>query len=834
MGIRTKLLLWLVLVILPITGASFFAVRVIDARLTERIQADLANARRLEAARIADALDGYRRDAESLISGAHVKSFVGDLHAYRQGELPADAVIGGVDGFSIVDPHVLMPLQELALGLQRKAALVGSEVVELKLVDRAGHVIGQTEGFSWMPYDLTLTEKSMERSELLFGNAFRPAEGEDRLGLVSPIYNGLGTVVGALVLETRLGPIVDLVTKHEGFGQTSEGHIAQLNPNGDAEFITRLRFKRDAAFNKVVPLKKQLPINLSLESPNGRMLHSPDYRDIESILAVETIKETGWGLVIKIDAAEAFAPVSEVQRVVILAGLATVAFVLFGWIVFLHPLARRLQRAARAAERVANGDYKSPISDWNADEIGDMARSIDQLATDLDADIQMRAAAENRLIQQAMHDELTGLFNRKHANEIIRNLSADSTSNNASIMFLDLDGFKGVNDMYGHAAGDEVLVAVARRLSGALDKAATLARWGGDEFVVVLPDADEKGASKVADRIRNLFVDPISTSSGPHALGCSIGLATSSPGRSLEDVLQEADALMYSEKQSNRSQRSMSSMAVRTVETALKEDRVEVWYQPIVSARADGQVCLASAEALVRIRSTEGGVVPPNDFMPDVKQLPPGRAIDQCVLAKSLEAHARWRLAGIVSEEFRMSINLTGQSVRDPDLVPELRGHINRLRLPPHTIVLEISEETEEVDSDVLQRLRALGVLIALDDVGLNRSNLDRLVSIDPDIAKIDRRWLSDNVCAVRGGNRPNTDVVLPKLIDICQRLGMDVIAEGVESAEQHAMLNDLGVAKFQGYLFDVPRPGVNFVSHWGGDHQSEQYGAETVLKIAG
>lgn len=834
MGIRAKLLMWLAVVILPIAGASFFAVKVIDARLSERIEADLANARRLEATRIKEVLESYKRDAENLISGNHIKEFFGDLHAYRSGEILPDTIIGGEGGFSIVDPNAILPLQELALGLQHKAALMGTEVVELKLVDRSGGTLGQTHGFGWEPYDPTLIEWSMDTSEMLFGNAFRPTDGEDRLGSVSPIYNGLGTVVGALVMEMRLGPVVDLAVKHEGFARTREAHIAQLNPDGDAEFITLLRFKRDAAFNKVVAAGKRWPINLSLESPDGQVLRAKDYRKIDSILAIETIQETGWGLVIKIDSAEAFGPVSEVQRVVIIAGLVTVSVVIFGWIMFLHPLANRLQRAARAAERVASGDYKSPIGDWNTDEIGNMARSIDQLATDLDADIQMRAAAEDRLIHQAMHDELTGLFNRKHANEIIRVLSAADATGNASIMFLDLDGFKGINDMFGHAAGDEVLVAVARRLSGALDKAATLARWGGDEFVVILPDADHQGASKVAERISSLFNDPIATSSGAHALGCSIGLASSGPGRSLEDVLQEADALMYAEKQSRRSLRAVSSLAVRTVENALDENRVEVWYQPIVRARSNAQVQVVGAEALVRIRSSEGGIISPNDFIPDIKESPTGRALDQCVLSKSLEAHAQWRNAGMVSDDFRLSINMTGLSIRDPELVTELRSHITRLNLPPHTIVLEISEETDEIDIDLLNRVRALGVLIALDDVGLNRSNLDRLVSIDPDIAKIDRRWLSDSSGALRGGSKPNTDVVLPKLIDICQRLGMDIIAEGVESAEQHQLLNELGVAKFQGYLFDVPRPDANFVSRWRADIQGELFAPEPEFKVAG
>ena len=478
MGIRSKLLVCLLVALVPIAAASLFTVHVIDERLTTRIEAELGNSRRLEAARISEVLEDYRRDAMTLAAGTHVRDFVADIDAHRRGALAADDEIGGVDDFPPIDRDADWPLQQLALALQRKAGIVGTESVELRIVGRDGRTLGESIGFGWQPRDGELVERAMTRAVPLFGDAWRNENGHRRLGLVAPVYSDRGSVVGALLLETRLGPVVDLVTQHEGLGRSSEAHVAQRLPNGDAGFITLLRFDRDAAFERVAPAESGAPIVRSLATPGGAVLRARDYRGTESILAIETIPATGWGLVVKIDAEEAFAPLAEVIGVIRVAALLTGLVVVAGWAFVLHPLARRLRRTAAAAQRITDGNLSSRIGDAAEDEIGEVARSIDRLAAELSADKRMRGAVEERLRHQAQHDELTGLYNRKRANELIAELG-ETPERPVALAFLDLDGFKGVNDLYGHAAGDAVLVAIAGRLQRAIDKASTLARWGG-------------------------------------------------------------------------------------------------------------------------------------------------------------------------------------------------------------------------------------------------------------------------------------------------------------------------------------------------------------------
>ncbi len=801
--VRARMLVWLLLVVLPAVVVGWFTVGLIDDRLSDRVEVDLANIRRLEAARLNEALDDYVADAASLAAGPHVIDFANGVAAAREGR--GRRSIGGYDGFEIVDPEADQPLAELAAALQNKARTTGSEVVELQLVGLDGSVLGETAGFEWEPYDLTLVGRVLAEGRPRFGNAYRTAAGDDRLGLATPILTRGGAVVGALVLETNLGPVVDLVVEHEGFGQTSEAHIAQPTPDGDAEFITLLRFERDAAFNKVVPAAKGLPINQSLLSPEGQVLRSPDYRTVDSILAIETLEATGWGLVVKIDAAEAYAPVGEVRRALAFAGLGTLLVVIGCTAVLLNPLGRRLRRLSLAAKQVAAGRYQSSIGDTSSDEIGVLARSIDQLAADLDADIQMRTLVENRLRHQATHDDLTEIHNRHYATARIRELAQAATSS-WSLLFLDLDSFKSVNDSHGHGVGDEVLQAVAGRLSASAPGNATVARWGGDEFVIVLPDTTRTEAQATAQAIRELFHHPVATSAGEQNVHCSIGLATADTNEStLDEILNTADSAMFAQKPRPRSGRPARSTTEQTIIDALNDQRVHVWYQPIVTA-AGPEPTVVGAEALVRLRTPEGHYLPPAEFLPAVIDRQPGIDLDAQVARQALETCNRWLRDGRVTTDFQISVNLGAGSLNDPGLAQRFDDLLRETGLPPEMLVLEISETADRIDVAALRRLTNAGIDIALDDVGISNSNYDRLLEVRPRYAKIDRRWLTA---------RGDESLVLESLTRTCEALNLRMVAEGIETPAQRQLAESLNIAYHQGFLFGQAIPADEFSRTW-------------------
>ncbi len=813
MGIRAKLFLCLLAVLIPLAAVSIFAIRLFDKQLMERTESALANTQRLEAARISEVLTSYAHDARSLATGIHVKQFVAATNSYRNEKQtlgnPEQSInqdidrpiIGGYDGFAIVNPDAPWPLQQLALALRHKAGVLGSAVVQVRLVDRKGKTLGESLGFTWEPADKTLVSRSMRTVKTLFGDAFVSADNHQRLGMVSPVQSEQGEVVGALILEARLGPITDMVAKHEGVGYSSEAHIAQPTINGHAQVITALRFDRKAAFNKIIPQSRNLPINQALKAYGGRIIKARDYRGIQSILAIETIAQTGWGLVVKIDEAEAYAPLVELRRVLAIAAALSIVVSLIGYTFCLVPIAQRLQKTARAARKIMDGDLTARVQDADQDEIGRLARTIDTLARDLELDQRKRIEVEARLRHQALHDELTGLLNRKHANKVIMQLNEDSSKSH-SVMFLDLNGFKDVNDLYGHSVGDEVLISVAKRLTRQITDGATLARWGGDEFVIILPDTEENDATDFALALHNVFDDPFVTSQGTHNISCSIGLATSSDTKSLDNVLMEADILMYEQKKRQKLQKSPGSMATRTVERALNENRVEVLYQPMVRYNRPGSYELVGAEALVRVRSRDGGIILPDDFIQEITSSELGTYLDRRVLSLSLNSMARWRSAGIVTDEFKLAINVTKQSLNDPSFSAILSNELQMTAIHPANIIVELPDQNT-INSTLLCQLRTLGVTIALDQLGADPKRISYTSQQQNDLVKIDRQWITDTVVA-------------PHIVAMCKELGLEIMIEGIESREQLSSLHGLGVTLFQGHLFDRPLRAVDFISRWG------------------
>ena len=554
MGIRNKLVLCLLAVLFPLAAVGTFATHLITQQVEERATAALAITQRLEALRIEQLLEGYANSALSLASRTRVRDFVSKLDKHHKENFVVSddnkqsrPLIGGTGQFAIVDPEAPWPLQQLALAVQERARLEGSSIVELRLVNRNNEVLGESIGFTWTPADDNLIERTMLTDSTIFGDAFVTEEGRGHLGIVSPITDRSGDVVGALMVETQLAPIIDMISKHEQMGASAEAYIAQATMDGDAQFITPLRFDRTAAFNKIVPIESDLAVSKALRSQKSQIIKSFDYRGVESFLAIQTIAPSGWGLVVKVDTAETYAPALKLRHWLLWATAASIGFVALIYLFLLVPIVSRLNKAAFTARQIMDGKLSARVDVTSNDEITELASSINSLATDLEADQIRRIGVEAQLRYQAVHDELTGLLNRKHAKQVIEQLTRDCSKEH-SVMYLDLNGFKQINDLYGHATGDLVLSQVAQRLADRIPPSATLARWGGDEFVVILPDANYDEATKLELILHNVFIEPVESDISRHNISCSIGLATSSLEKSVDDALAEADALMYDQK----------------------------------------------------------------------------------------------------------------------------------------------------------------------------------------------------------------------------------------------------------------------------------------------
>ncbi len=789
-------MLWLLVAILPFLAAGVLFTRHADRTITERSQSNLLNLLELEVGRIEAELD---KERNAVVRAAQRDEFVDAVEEMTSpNELSGSAMPG--TGTSVFDQA------SAELATLRES---GQQLEELMMVDRTGALLGKTDGFSWTPADAALVDRSMEERRPLFGDAFVSASGIERLGVSVPVVTDDGAVLGALLAETRLAPIVNLSQMLEDYGDTSEALIIQRTSRSTGEPITLRRFERGAAFRALVDLGGTTPSARSLGATEPRVIQAVDYRGAETVAAIGYIDRTDWGVVIKIDEDEAFAVARDLNRFATIAFLMTLGVIAAGWFAQVRPLSGRLRETVEAAERVAGGDYESLIDDRRLDEIGHLSRGIDQLAQDLSADIAARERAEEQLRYQAHHDALTGLYNRQHAEAAVCELD-DEDALPFTALFLDLDGFKEINDTHGHGTGDKVLCALADRLRGTVPSNALTARWGGDEFLVLLSEATRDETEEVAAKLTRAFRAPVLTTEGQHTVGVSVGFACSSDHETAAKVVLAADADMFRTKHNRRSTKTVSPTAIRMVESALAEDRVEPFFQPVVKLNDAGEPQMVGAEALVRIRRDDGSIIAPLEFLPALGSNELAAAIDARMMEKSFRYLDTWHRQGIVQADFRVALNMGPASINDPSLTERLGEAMALHNIEPRWCLIEIPETVETVAPQTLSQLRELGVGLAIDDVGVAYSNLERMVDLSADIAKLDRRWIPDLATA-----ETSKLEILHGLVVQCRSLGLDVIAEGVETEEQVDMLRDLGVDVFQGYFFGRPVSSEKFRRLW-------------------
>jgi diguanylate cyclase (GGDEF)-like protein/PAS domain S-box-containing protein len=426
-------------------------------------------------------------------------------------------------------------------------------------------------------------------------------------------------------------------------------------------------------------------------------------------------------------------------------------------------------------------------------------------------DVTDRHRLEAELRHQAFHDALTGLPNRALLTERLDHALARVRRRPdapLTLLFLDLDDFKVINDSVGHTAGDELLVEVGKRLADCVRAEDTCARLAGDEFAILLEDADAAAGERLAERLHAALAVPLQVGGRCLTVRASIGIAESAGEIGGDDLLANADLAMYAAKRSaDRScvfQRTMRAVAGERL--ALREDladalarnELELRYQPIVALKSGA---VMGAEALLRWRHPERGLVQPLDFIGLAEQTGLIVPIGKWVLAEAVRQTLEWRRDGVVSEEFRIGVNVSARQLQDGDFVEALERILAETEIDPRFVVLELTESVllgEAAESVArLDAARALGVEVALDDFGTGYSALSYLSRLPIDTIKIDRSFIQAGENAI--------SPLVSGIVQMASGLGLRVVAEGVEAPEHVEQLVAAGCGIGQGFLFSRP-----------------------------
>ncbi|MGM0784219.1 MAG: putative bifunctional diguanylate cyclase/phosphodiesterase [Pseudomonadota bacterium] len=449
------------------------------------------------------------------------------------------------------------------------------------------------------------------------------------------------------------------------------------------------------------------------------------------------------------------------------------------------------------------------------DDAGEVTHYVATLS-----DITTRKAAEQEAYRLAYYDPLTGLPNRRMMLDRIGHAleAYVRTQQQGALLFIDLDGFKHVNDSLGHQQGDDVLQLVARRFEEASHDGDLVSRIGGDEFVILVEALGEdlEVASQVAERKANKLLaalaEPFRVSEQRHPVSGSIGITLLGDGtESVEECLQQAEMAMYQAKQAGRNTLRffdpvMQAVAVRRamlesdLRQAVTRDQLRLFYQ----VQVDAAERVMGVEALLRWQHPEHGMVPPGDFIPVAEESYLIVSIGRWVLETACRQLAAWATR-VETSGMTMAVNISPHQFQQPDFVAEVEAVLEQTQAPPERLKLELTEtlflEEPEIARATMRRLKALGVRFSLDDFGTGYSSLSYLNRLPLDQLKIDQSFV-----------RPlfedsANEVISASIIQLGRNLGLEVIAEGVETEAHRKWLAEQGCDAYQGYLFSRPLP---------------------------
>lgn len=430
-------------------------------------------------------------------------------------------------------------------------------------------------------------------------------------------------------------------------------------------------------------------------------------------------------------------------------------------------------------------------------------------------DISERKIQERALVHQAFHDPLTGLPNRKLLTRRLERSfeGARQGGEQIAVLFIDVDEFKMVNDSLGHGAGDRLLTQLSQRLASALGGTDLLARFGGDEFVVVRDRTDAEGARRLADRLSEVARSPFVLGAQEIFVTVSVGITMASGHESITAVLRSSDSAMYRAKATGRGQVVMYTEDLHEIATsrlnmashlgrALEREEFSVVYQPIVRLSDEQPVAL---EALLRWHDPELGLVAPLDFIPVAEETGLIVPLGEWVLDQALTQIRHWRATLPGCQRLGINVNVSGVQLRHPGFARVVEDAVQRTGVDPGAVELELTEsiimeDVEEVRGQ-LERLRALGAQISIDDFGTGYSSLAYLSQLPANTLKIDRTFIEALDWDA------NAASVLSAIVRMAQASGMTTVAEGIETPSQREQLIELGGHLGQGFLWSRPLP---------------------------
>ena len=688
-------------------------------------------------------------------------ALVAPMAAFIESELASASALLEVAAASR-EPDEALPTQEL-----ETAGFIATEVIEAGATTSR---LGASTNFMQRAAAAT----SIGSTRLLDGEVGvlmgTPIDGRPGAILVGA-YNADGILVGLSSAES---------------GESSELLLAVRNLGGEAVIFTPSRHNDREPIGEPDVATTAL-IDQVLDGDDVFRSTGEEVNGRDSVVSMVRIPGPEWVLIGATDVGDTGADTVPAWLIPGILAIGLLAFVPIGLV------RTRLKKVVTGAQELYRDRLVTPLDDTTDDEIGILSRTLQSLDDRLHSEAEKRSRSAATLQHRASHDPLTGLANRGRLMEELT--IALNNRNPVAVLFCDIDDFKSINDSQGHEGGDIVLKFVANQLASACGPTELIARFGGDEFCV-LSRSEPQAARLLAGAVERSLDTNCLVNGNQLKIGGSVGLAIAKVTDTPDSILKSADLAMYREKERRRGLRNPGGVT----EVEIRPEQIRLVYQPVVDL-AEGNI--VGVEVLARYMHPVLGMLDPSSFLPPGTERGMFDKFDFEILTRSIAQLSDWLSHGVVDERFTLSFNLSPDHVSDSDSTRQIFETLRQHRVPTTMVQLEVTEHKLLAHQDdlinSLTTLRERGLKVAIDDFGVEGSNVDRLVQIPSDTVKIDRSFVAEIDIDERAEAR------LKAILEIVTTEGRIPIAEGVERQRQAQILRELKVPFGQGYLWHAP-----------------------------
>ncbi len=680
-------------------------------------------------------------------------------------------------------------LMAAASAVEVAAASGGEENAIVKALEDSGFIAAEVIASEGEASRLRATRNLIDRSMLdtTFGKTSRL---NGRVGVIigTPMPQGDTTADQVLIGAYDAATILESISTSR-IGPSTEALLAVRNTAGDPVIFTPSRHGNDQPVGQPRDRVTSTLIENVLDGEGNYESGSQLINGRRSVVSMQRVPGVEWVVISATDVGDAGAttvPIWLVPAFLLVGGLMLIPVAM---------LRNRLRRLTTAADELSRDRLTTPLADSSDDEVGVLARALQGIDDRLEAEEGLRTQSAATLQHRATHDPLTGLANRAR---LVEELTvALNNREPVAVLFCDIDDFKGINDSQGHEGGDIVLKFVAEQLASACGPNDLIARFGGDEFCV-LSHSGATAARQLAGKVERALDATCVVNGTQQRVGGSVGMAIAKITDTPDTILKSADLAMYREKERRRGLRRAAGGAGGDIE--ISPEQIRLVYQPVVEL-SDGAI--VGVEVLARYMHPVLGMLDPSSFLPPGTERGEFDKFDLEILTRSIAQLSDWLSHGIVDERFTMSFNLKPDHVSDSDSTRQIFETLRQHRVPFSMLQIEVTEHRLHAHADdlihSLHLLRERGIKVAIDDFGIEGSNVDRLVQIPSDTVKIDRSFVSEIDIDERAQAR------LKAILDIVKAEGRVPIVEGVERQRQADILRELDVPCAQGYLWHAP-----------------------------